>query len=58
MFICHVQAAVKQETSEASGKDLLPKDAAYVGVGALLIGLIFYTFHCIWVRHHVPTPFP
>ena len=40
------KAAVKADTSAS----LLPKDAAYVGIGALLILLIFYTFHCVWVR--------
>ncbi len=37
-------------------KGLIPKDAATVGVAGLLLLLIFYTFHCIWVSIRILHP--
>ena len=52
------QVAGKAAAKVDAAASLLPKDAAYVGIGALLILLIFYTFHCVWVRLLNPQPLP
>lgn len=44
-----IQGTVKAATKSGAASNLLPADAAQVGVGALLLALVFYTFHCIWV---------
>lgn len=46
-----VQASGKsaEKQASASNGNVMPLEAAYVGIGALLVALIFYTFHCIWV---------
>ena len=50
-----MQTTLKEKVAEKVDgfAGLLPRDAAYVGLGAMLLMLIFYTFHCVWVRAHL-----
>ncbi|KAK9865090.1 hypothetical protein WJX84_009375 [Apatococcus fuscideae] len=34
---------------DASGKGRIPRDVAWIALGATLLGLIFYIGHCVWV---------
>ena len=43
-----LQTTSKPEKGQASTASI-PKDAAYVAIGSLLMLLVFYTFHCVWV---------
>lgn len=34
---------------DTSGKGRIPRDVAWIGLGAATLGLIFYIGHCVWV---------